>query len=69
MRAVTVLALLGILVTLHVLPLLNALRLGQQPAGAMAAIIASSTMLVLCAILLIVCSVAFVSVWYKRVGK
>jgi hypothetical protein len=69
MRAMTVLALLGILVTLHVLPLLNALRLGQPPAGATAAIIASSAMLVLCAILLMVCSVAFISVWFKRVRR
>jgi hypothetical protein len=69
MRAVTVLALLGILVTLYVLPLLNALRLGQQPAVATAAIIASSATLVLCAILLMVCIVAFVGAWFKRVRK
>jgi hypothetical protein len=66
LRWTAVLALFGLLVTLHVLPRWPELWLGQQPPGSTAATLASSTMLLLCGILLLVCGLAFVSDWYQR---
>jgi hypothetical protein len=69
MRGLTALAVLGILLTLPVLPLLNALRLGQPLTGNIAALVANTAMLLLCGTLLIVCIVAFGWVWYAQVRR
>jgi hypothetical protein len=69
MRGVAVLALLGILVTLHVLPGLNALLLGQPLPGSPVGILAGSTMLLLCGTLLAVCLVTFVSARLRRARR
>lgn len=69
MRLITALALLGALFSLHVLPMLNALLLGQPPIGDTAALITSSATLLLCGVLFLICGVAFISVWLKQMRK
>ncbi|NTU84923.1 MAG: hypothetical protein HGA45_37090, partial [Chloroflexales bacterium] len=65
LRGVTGLSLLGILLSLHVLPLLQALLRGEQPSH-IASIIIRSTMLLLSSILLIVCVVAYLGTWWHQ---
>jgi hypothetical protein len=69
MRGVAVLSLLGILASLHIVPRLNDMLLGRHPPGSTVAILSGSAMLLLCGILLIVCSLAFARVWIRRTRK
>lgn len=69
MRGVTALGLVGVLITLHVLPKVNALLLGQSLAGSLAALVVNTVMLLLCSTLLIVCIGAFGWARYKRVRR
>lgn len=69
MQGVTILALLGLLITVDALPLLNDLLLGQQPPGSTTAIIANSVLTLLCGALLLVCITSFISAWYKRLRR
>lgn len=66
MRAVTGLAVLGLLLTFHVVPLLQALLRGEQTSESMATILIGSTTLLLSTILLLICIVVFVNAWWKR---
>lgn len=66
MRSVAVLSLLGMLVTLHVLPLLGGLLRGEQPPDHPASILARSAMLLLCGVLLIICSAALARIWLQQ---
>lgn len=69
MRGVTALGLIGVLITLHVLPAVNALLLGQPPAGSLAALVINTAMFLLCSTLLIVCIGAFGWARYRRVRR
>lgn len=66
MQSVTVLSLLGMLFTLHVLPVLNELRMGRPPSGNIATIVTNGATLLLCSVLLVVCVAAFIGAWWKR---
>ncbi|MCU0495624.1 MAG: hypothetical protein MUD01_28900 [Chloroflexaceae bacterium] len=66
LRWVMGLALLGLLMTLPIFPLISALLRGEQPSGNPVAILASSAMLLLCSALLVICFATFVHGWWKR---
>jgi hypothetical protein len=66
MQSIAILSLLGALATLHVLPALDDALQGKPLPGNVAVVLANGAMLLLCGLLLIVCSVAFLSVWWKR---
>ncbi len=69
LQSVAVLSLLGVLATLHVLPLLNALLRGQPFSGNVAVVLANGLMLLLCALLLVVCMVAFLYAWWQQLRR
>jgi len=69
MRGVTALGLVGVLITLHVLPTVNALLFGQPLSGSLAALVINGAMLLLCSTLFIVCIGAFGWARYKRVRR
>ncbi|NCC30416.1 MAG: hypothetical protein EOM24_00145 [Chloroflexia bacterium] len=66
MRWVTGLALLGLLINLHVIPLVRALLRGEPIPDSITSIIARSTMLFLCGLLLFVCGAMYVAAGWKR---
>ncbi|PDV99222.1 hypothetical protein [Candidatus Chloroploca asiatica] len=66
MRGVTGLALLGLLINLHVIPLVRTLLRGEPIPDSIMSIIARSTMLFLCGLLLIVCGVMYAAAGWKR---
>ena len=66
MRGVSALALLGLLATLNVLPRLSALLRGVPPPDGVASILVRGAMLLLCSVLLSVCTAAFLHAWWKR---
>ncbi len=66
MQSVAVLSLLGVLATLHVLPLLNDALQGEPLPGNVAVVLANGIMLLLCGLLLVVSGVALLWVWWKQ---
>lgn len=69
MRGVVGLTLLGVLSTVHVLPMFHGLLQGEPQPDSMVSILARAAMLLLCATLLGVCFAAFVSSRIRQVSR